>query len=48
MAVTRPAAVGLTGAGRIGSFHAESIVRQVPDATPAFVGRKEAGKEQKS
>ena len=33
MAATKPVAVGLIGAGRIGSFHAESIARRVPDAT---------------
>jgi myo-inositol 2-dehydrogenase/D-chiro-inositol 1-dehydrogenase len=33
MAVTKPVTVGLIGAGRIGSFHAESIARRVPDAT---------------
>ena len=33
MVATKPVAVGLIGAGRIGSFHAESIARRVPDAT---------------
>jgi sugar phosphate isomerase/epimerase len=32
MDVTKPVAVGLIGAGRIGSFHAESIAWRVPKA----------------
>lgn len=33
MAITKPVTVGLIGAGRIGSFHAATIARRIPDAS---------------
>ena len=43
MSINRPVNIGLIGAGRIGSFHAQSVARRLVDANLVAIAMRRKG-----